>query len=63
MIVVMHRPPLERIDFAPKRRAAEPPAIDLDCIAKFTEQERIWALLQQSARGCNSAGGDGCLQN
>jgi hypothetical protein len=56
--VVMHRPPLKRIDFGPKRRAPEPPLIDLDCIAKFNEQERIWSLLRQSAEGCNAIGGE-----
>lgn len=53
MNVINHRPPLKRIDFGLKPRAPEPPAIDIDCIAKFTEQERVWRLLRQSAEGCN----------
>jgi hypothetical protein len=59
MIVVMHRPPLKRIDLALKRRAPEPAAVDIDCIAEFTEQERIWSLVKQSAQGCNQVGGEG----
>jgi hypothetical protein len=54
MIVIAHRPPLKRIDTSRPARPAEPPSIDLDCIGRFTEQERIWRLLRQSAEGCNS---------
>lgn len=54
MNVVEHRPPLKRIDTSRPARPAEPPAIDIDCIGKFVEQERIWRLLRQSAEGCNS---------
>ena len=53
--VIMHRPPLRRIG-EPRRRPIEPPTVDLDCIAKFAEQERIWGLLRQSAEGCNAIG-------
>jgi hypothetical protein len=53
MNIVEHRPPLKRIDLGPKRRGLEPPTVDLDCIAKFQEQERIWSLVKQSAQGCN----------
>lgn len=54
MIVVMHRPPLKRIDTSRPARPAEPPTVDIDCIGKFIEQERIWKLVRQSAEGCNS---------
>lgn len=55
-IVVMHRPPLRRIETGLKPRPSEPEAVDIDCIAKFQEQERIWGLLKQSAEGCNAIG-------
>jgi hypothetical protein len=54
MIVTEHRPPLKRIDNSRPARPAEAPTIDLNCIAAFQEQERIWKLLRQSAEGCNS---------
>jgi hypothetical protein len=57
MIVVMHRPPLKRIETSRPPRPAEPPSVDLDCIERFNEQERIWGLLRQSAEGCNAIGG------
>jgi len=56
MIVIMHRPPLKRIDSSRPPRASEVPVVDIDCIAKFTEQERIWSLVKQSAQGCNAVG-------
>jgi hypothetical protein len=56
MNVVSHQPPLKRIDFGLKPRASDPAPVDLDCIARFQEQERIWSLVQQSARGCNGVG-------
>lgn len=56
--VIMHRPPLKRIGDA-RVWPTEAPAIDIDCIAKFQEQERIMRLLRQSAEGCNPAGGEG----
>ncbi|MCK1445411.1 hypothetical protein IVB43_23790 [Bradyrhizobium sp. 48] len=55
MIVVEHRPPLKRIEIGQRPpAAAEPPTIDLDCIAKFNEQERIWKLVQQASQGQGS---------
>lgn len=56
-VVIMHRPPLKRVDFSPRRKPAEPSAVDIDCIGKFIEQDRIWRLLRQSAEGCNSVEG------
>lgn len=58
MNVIEHRAPLKRIDFGLKPRPVEPATVDLDCIAKFTEEERIWALVKQSALGCNAIGGE-----
>ncbi|MCK1718878.1 hypothetical protein [Bradyrhizobium sp. 141] len=55
MIVVEHRTPLKRIEIGARPPSPpEPPAIDLDCIARFTEQERIWKLVQQCAQGQGS---------
>ncbi|MGY4614785.1 hypothetical protein ACVWZ4_000012 [Bradyrhizobium sp. USDA 4472] len=50
MIIVGHRPPLKRIDFGRKPRPPSPPVIDLDCIAKFQEQDRIWDAIQATAQ-------------
>lgn len=49
MIITEHRPPLKRIDFGLKPRAPEPPAVDIDCIAKFQEQERLWSAITATA--------------
>lgn len=54
--VVMHRTPRPRIETSLKPRPVEPEAVDIDCIAKFTEQERIWGLIRQSAEGVNQVG-------
>ncbi|MDI3563543.1 hypothetical protein [Bradyrhizobium sp. Arg816] len=55
MIVVDHRPPLRRIEIGARPQPAPaPPEIDLDCIAKFMEQERVWKLVQQAAQGQGS---------
>jgi hypothetical protein len=51
--VIMHRSPLKRIGDA-RTRPVEAPTVDLDCIAKFQEWERIWVLVRQSAEGCNA---------
>jgi len=59
MIVVMHRPPLKRIDFTLKRKPKpeefdfNPASSELVKIAARIEQDRVWSLVQQSARGCN----------
>jgi len=59
-VVVMHRPPLKRIDTARRPRVVEPeeygvgPGIPkLREAARNIENDRIWKLLRQSAEGCN----------
>jgi hypothetical protein len=64
MIVVDHRPPRPRIDFALKPRHIEPEIIGegaraLRELGARIEQERIWDLLRRSAEGCNPASGVG----
>jgi hypothetical protein len=59
-VVVMHRPPLRRIDTARRPRVVEPEeygvspgSLALRQLGAKIEQERIWELLRQSAEGCN----------
>jgi hypothetical protein len=58
MIVVMHRPPLRRIDFGLRPRAPEP--VEPEGVRALRElgariaNERIWRLVTQSAEGCNA---------
>lgn len=63
MIVVMHRPPLRRIDFSLKPRAPEPAELEhVKAARELAERiayERTWDLLKQSAQGCNPAGVEG----
>jgi len=55
MNVVEHRPPLKRIEIGARPPSPPaPPTVDLDCIAKFQEQERIWRLVQQASQGQGS---------
>jgi hypothetical protein len=60
MIVVMHRSPLQRIDYAIKPRAPEPKeaegVIALRELGIRIANERVWRLLRQSAEGCNAVG-------
>lgn len=60
-LVVLHRPPLKRVDFALKPRQIEPEAISeatraLRELGARIEQERLWRLVRQSAEGCNAPG-------
>jgi len=64
VIVVMHRPPLKRIDFSLKPRAIEPETVSeativLRELGLRIANERIWRLVTQSAEGCNAMGGEG----
>ena len=59
MIVVMHRPPLRRIEIGAKPRVLEP-KMDRDRNAmEIAEHDRVWNLLRQSAEGCNAVGAEG----
>ena len=59
MIVIMHRPPLSRIEIGAKPRVREPKR-DLDRNAmEIAEHNRVWNLLRQSAEGCNAVGAEG----
>jgi hypothetical protein len=63
MIVVMHRPPLKRVDFSLRPRVIEPETASEGTIALRElglriQNERIWDLLTRSAQGCNPAGGE-----
>lgn len=56
--VVLHRPPLKRIDTALKPRVIEPEVISegtraLRELSARIANERIWDLLKRSAEGCN----------
>jgi hypothetical protein len=56
--VVLHRPPLKRVDFGLKPRQIEPETASeatraLREIGARIEQERLWRLVRQSAEGCN----------
>lgn len=55
MNVVEHRPPLKRIDFGIKPRVIEPEgaAGALARLALLLEHDRIWRLIERTARGCN----------
>lgn len=57
-IVVMHRPPLKRVDFAIKPRAPEPEQASeatraLRELGERIENERIWGHVRRTAEGCN----------
>lgn len=59
--VVVHRPPLKRVETALKPRALEPETaseatIALRQIGERIENERIWRHVRQSAEGCNAKG-------
>jgi len=59
--IVEHRPPLKRIDFAPKMRATPPDpyaGYEVDRTAEIAEQDRVWAIIRQCAEGCNPRGND-----
>lgn len=56
--VVMHRPPLRRIETAPKPRSIEPETaseatIALRQLGERIENERIWGHVRRTAEGCN----------
>jgi hypothetical protein len=50
--VVMHRPPLPRIDLNPVRKRPED-VTEMDFSYSPAECARIWGLIRQSAEGCN----------
>jgi hypothetical protein len=61
MIVVMHRPPLKRVEIGSRPHAtlSDPYAgYERDNSHAVAEQERIWGLVRQSAEGCNPAGAE-----
>lgn len=63
MNVTEHRPPLKRIDFSLNPRPIEPETASEGTIALRElglriQNERVWDLLKQSARGCNPSGGE-----
>ena len=58
MIVVMHRPPLKRVDFGLKPRVIEPETaseatIALRQLGERIENERVWGHVRRTAEGCN----------
>lgn len=59
-VVVMHRPPLPRIDYAIKPRAPEPAEAEhiktARELAARIEYERVWGHVRRTAEGCNPAG-------
>lgn len=57
-LVVLHRPPLKRVDFAIKPRAQEPETVSeatraLRELGERIENERIWGHIRRTAEGCN----------
>lgn len=61
MIVIEHRAPLKRVDFALKPRVIEPETASeatraLRELGIRIENERLWRLITQSAQGCNAMG-------
>lgn len=52
-VPIAHTPPLRRVDLNARPPRNEPVDIDLDCISKFAEQERIWQLVRETASGTN----------
>lgn len=61
MIVVDHRPPLKRVDFAIKPRVVEPETASegtraLREIGEHIENDRIWGHVRRTAEGCNPVG-------
>lgn len=56
--VVMHRPPLKRVDFGLKPRPVEPENVSegvraLRELGARIENERIWGHVRRTAEGCN----------
>lgn len=51
MIVVMHRPPLRRIEIGAKPRAQEPKLTRDRNAMEIAEHDRIWRLVEQSCQG------------
>ena len=62
-VVVMHRPPLKRIETALKPRPIDPETaseatIALRQLGERIENERIWGHVRRTAQGCNPGSGE-----